>query len=260
MSGDANTLKKEVKMKILVNGILGFMGKEVKKLCDASYRGSSFASGVDVFAKGDEPDVYSSLDAVPNINDVDCIVDFSHHESTPALLEYAVKNNVPVVLATTGHTEEEKALVYESSKKIPVFYSANMSLGIALLVELAKKTAEAMPDAEIEIIEKHHNRKIDAPSGTALMIANALREVRPDSYVNNGRSGQGKRTKNEIGIHAIRMGNIVGEHEVIVGTENQTITLSHQAHSRALFAEGALAAAAFIVGKPAGLYDMNSLV
>lgn len=247
-------------MKILINGILGFMGKEVRKLCDASYRGSEFFAGVDVFAKGDEQNVYSSLDSVPNVNEADCIVDFSHHEATPKLLEYAISKNVPVVLATTGHTDEEITLIREASLKIPVFYSANMSLGIALLVELAKKTAEAMPDAEIEIIEKHHNRKIDAPSGTALMIANALKEVRPDSYANNGRSGQGKRTKSEIGIHAIRMGNIVGEHEVIIGTENQTITLRHDAHSRALFAEGALAAAAFIADKPAGLYDMKSLV
>ena len=247
-------------MKILINGILGFMGKEVRKLCDASYRDSEFFAGVDVFAKGDEENVYPSLEAVANINEVDCIVDFSHHEATPKLLEYAVNKNVPVVLATTGHTDGEIALIREASAKIPVFYSANMSLGIALLVELAKKTAEAMPDAEIEIIEKHHNRKIDAPSGTALMIANAIKEVRPDSYANNGRSGQGKRTKNEIGIHAIRMGNIVGEHEVIVGTENQTITLRHDAHSRALFAEGALAAAAFIADKPAGIYDMKSLV
>lgn len=247
-------------MKILVYGILGYMGKEVRKLCEASYRGAEFSSGVDVFADGKDELVYSSLEDVPNIEEVDCIVDFSHHEATKGLLEYAVSKNVPVVLSTTGHTEAEKKLIYDAAEKIPVFYSANMSLGIALLVELAKKTAEAMPDAEIEIIEKHHNRKIDAPSGTALMIANALCEVRPDAYANNGRSGQGKRDKNEIGIHAIRMGNIVGEHEVIVGTENQTITLRHEAHSRALFAEGALAAAAFIKDKPAGLYDMKSLV
>ena len=247
-------------MKVLVYGILGYMGKEVRKLCEASYRGAEFSSGVDVFADGKDELVYSSLEDVPNIEEVDCIVDFSHHEATKGLLEYAVSKNVPVVLSTTGHTEAEKKLIYDAAEKIPVFYSANMSLGIALLVELAKKTAEAMPDAEIEIIEKHHNRKIDAPSGTALMIANALCEVHPDAYANNGRSGQGKRDKNEIGIHAIRMGNIVGEHEVIVGTENQTITLRHEAHSRALFAEGALAAAAFIKDKPAGLYDMKSLV
>ena len=117
-----------------------------------------------------------------------------------------------------------------------------------------------MPEADIEIIEKHHNRKIDAPSGTALMLANAICEVRTDAYVKAGRAGREKREPSEIGVHAIRMGNIVGEHEVIVGTANQTITLKHEAHSRALFAEGALAAAAFICDCDAGLYDMKSLV
>ena len=143
---------------------------------------------------------------------------------------------------------------------IPVFHSANISLGVALLVELAKKTAAAMPDAEIEIIEKHHDRKLDAPSGTALMIANAIREVRPEATNHCGRSGQGKRTPEEIGIHAIRMGNIVGEHEVIIGTQAQTITLKHEAHSRALFAEGAIVAADYICGRPAGLYKMDDMV
>ena len=135
-----------------------------------------------------------------------------------------------------------------------------MSLGIALLCELAKTTAAAMPEAEIEIIEKHHNRKLDAPSGTALMLADAIKEVRPSAYSNLGRSGHGKRTHDEIGIHAIRMGNIVGIHEVIVGTASQTITLKHEAHDRALFAEGGIAAAEFLVKCGAGLYDMKSIV
>ena len=147
-----------------------------------------------------------------------------------------------------------------AAEKIPLFFSANMSLGVALLVELAKQAAAAFPEAEIEIIEKHHDRKVDAPSGTALMLADALCEVRPEATVNCGRSGQGKRTQGEIGIHAVRMGNIVGEHEVMIGTPNQTITLKHEAHSRALFAEGALAAAAFLIGKEVGIYDMKSLV
>ena len=125
---------------------------------------------------------------------------------------------------------------------------------------MAKKVAAAMPDAEIEIIEKHHDRKVDAPSGTALAIAEAIRSVRPEATIACGRSGFGKRTKEEIGIHAIRMGNLAGEHEVLIGTNNQTITLKHETHSRALFAEGALAAAAFLCGKPAGFYDMNSML
>ena len=145
-----------------------------------------------------------------------------------------------------------------SSDKI--FFSANMSLGIALLVELAKKTAAAMPDAQIEIIEKHHDRKLDAPSGTALMLCDAIQEVRPQAYPACGRSGHGKRTDQEIGVHSIRMGNIVGVHEVIIGTPNQTLTLRHDAHDRALFAEGALSAVSFLAGKPAGLYTMRDIV
>ena len=133
-------------------------------------------------------------------------------------------------------------------------------MGVALLLELAKQTAKAFPEADIEIVEMHHNRKVDAPSGTALTIFDALKSVRKNAVKNLGRSGVQKRAPDEIGIHAIRMGNVVGVHEVIVGTQNQTITLRHEAHSRALFAEGALAAADFIMGKPAGLYNMNDLI
>ena len=248
-------------MNILLNGICGHMGREVLKLANEGYRGAKLTVGVDPNSNGTEAPVsVRSFGEVIPVGSVDCIVDFSHHSSTKDLLEFAVKNSIPAVVATTGHTPDELDAIKDAAKYIPVFFSANMSLGVALLVELAKTAAKAMPDAEIEIIEKHHDRKIDAPSGTALMIANALCEVRPDAYTNLGRSGQGKRTPEEIGIHAIRMGNIVGEHEVIVGTQNQTITLKHEAHSRALFAEGALSAAAFLVGCGAGLYDMKSLV
>ncbi len=237
------------------------MGREVVKLCEAGYRGATLAVGVDPNVCGTEaPVTAKSCNDIMNLDGVDCIVDFSHHSCVGALLDFAVRKNIPAVVATTGHTEEETALIKNAAKHIPVFFSANMSLGVALLVELAKTAAAAMPDAEIEIIEKHHDRKLDAPSGTALMIANAICEVKDGSYINLGRSGQGKRTPEEIGIHAVRMGNIVGEHEVIVGTQNQTITLKHEAHSRALFAEGALAAAAFLVTCPRGLYDMKSLV
>ena len=244
-------------MNILLNGISGFMGREVAKLCESSYRGASLAFGVD---PSGGTDAYSSLDQVASTSGVDCIIDFSHHSATPALLDFAVENRLPLVLCTTGHNDEETELIYEAAKSVPIFYSGNMSLGIALLIELAKNTAAALPEAEIEIIEKHHDRKLDAPSGTALMLANAIREVRPESYANPGRSGQGKRTPEEIGIHSIRMGNIVGEHEVIIGTASQTITLKHEAHNRALFAEGAIAAAGYIIGKIPGLYDMKSML
>ncbi len=248
-------------MNILLNGISGHMGREVAKLCEAGYRGATLAVGVDPNANGTEaPISVKKYDEIINLDGVDCIIDFSHHSCVRDLLGFAVEKKIPAVVATTGHTDEEIASIRKASEHIPVFFSANMSLGVALLVELAKKAAAAMPEAEIEIIEKHHDRKLDAPSGTALMIANAICEVKEDSYINLGRSGQGKRTSEEIGIHAVRMGNIVGEHEVLLGTQNQTITLKHEAHNRALFAEGALAAAAFLVTCSAGLYDMKSLV
>ncbi len=237
------------------------MGKEVEKLCLSGYRGARLAMGVDPGATGNESStVYTSLDAIPSAAGVDCIIDFSHHTCAPALLDFAIENGIPTVVATTGHTEDERKAIKAASELIPVFFSANMSLGVALLVELAKKAAAAMPEAEIEIIEKHHDRKLDAPSGTALMLAKELCEVRPEAYPLCGREGRRKREPNEIGIHAVRMGNIVGEHEVIIGTDSQTITLKHEAHSRALFAEGAMAAAEFIIGMPAGLYDMKSLI
>ena len=247
-------------MNILISGICGFMGREVEKLCAEGYRGARLSVGVDISADGTREKVYADFSSVPDDAIIDCIVDFSHHSATHALLAFAVERNIPTVLCTTGHTEEELSEIHNAAKYIPVFFSANMSLGVALLVELAKKAAAALPEAEIEIIEKHHDRKLDAPSGTALMLADSIKEVRPDSYANVGRSGHGKRTKEEIGIHAIRMGNVVGEHEVILATQNQTITLKHEAHSRALFAEGALAAAEYLVNAKAGLHDMKSLV
>lgn len=235
------------------------MGREVARLSLDGVRGATVTAGYDVLPVDTrEFKTYTDWNAVEE--EVDCIIDFSHHAGTRALLEFACKKQIPVVLATTGHTEDEKALIDDAAKRIPLFHSANMSLGIALLVELAKMTAKTFPDADIEIIEKHHNRKLDAPSGTALLLANAIKAVREKATFVFGRSGQAKREKEEIGIHAIRMGNVVGEHEVIVGTDTQTITLKHEAHSRSLFAEGALAAAEYLIGKPAGLYDMKTMI
>ena len=246
-------------MKILICGVGGRMGREVAKLALDGVRGASVAAGFDVMPIDTrEFPTYTDWSAVQE--KVDCIIDFSHHTATEALLNFAKANKIPTVVATTGHTEEEKALILSAAEEIPVFHSANMSLGIALLVELAKTAAKAFPDADIEIIEKHHNRKLDAPSGTALLLANAIKTVRNQAKFIFGRSGQAKRETEEIGIHAIRMGNIIGEHEVIVGTDTQTITLKHEAHSRALFAEGALAAAEYLCGKPAGLYDMERMI
>ncbi len=246
-------------MKILINGIGGRMGVEIKKMALNGYRGAEVAAGVDI-----NPMILEGIPCYTDIYEVkenfDVIIDFSHHTATKKLLEYAIEKQKSVILCTTGHDETEKGYIADAAKKIPLFHSANMSLGVALLCELAKTAAKTFPDADIEIIEKHHNRKLDAPSGTALMLARSIQKIRESAFFVFGRQGQAKREPQEIGIHAIRMGNIVGEHEVIVGTDTQTITLKHEAHSRALFAEGAIAAADFMKDKPAGLYDMNSMI
>lgn len=238
-------------MNIIVNGCTGAMGKVLTGLINAD-ESLSLAAGVSRSC----PE-YSSLSEYQG--PADCVIDFSNHLNTAELLSYCTERGLPVVIATTGQTEEEKAAIKAAADKIPIFYSGNMSLGIALLVELAKQTAKVFPDADIEIIERHHNRKIDAPSGTALMLADAIREVRPDATYNLGRPENGKRTKQEIGIHAVRYGNEVGTHEVIVATSSQVITLKHEAENRALFAEGALSAAAFLINQTPGLYNMKDL-
>ena len=240
-------------MKIIVNGAGGHMGREVCRLIEAG-EDSTVAARVDKFGgEGFLTDINDFS------GDADVIIDFSHHTASTELVKYAVARQIPIIIATTGHDDEELSAIEEASKKVAVFMSANMSLGVALLVELAKKTAKVFPDADIEIIEKHHNRKLDAPSGTALMIAKAIAEVRRGVKFVFGRGGQQKREQNEIGIHAVRGGNIVGEHEVIVCTDAQIITLKHEAQSRSLFAEGAIAAAAFLAGKGAGLYSMQDI-
>ncbi len=192
--------------------------------------------------------------------DADMVIDFSHHSAISAVLDYAKKIGAAAVIGTTGHTEEEKALIFAAAKEIPVFYSGNMSLGIAVLCRLAKDAARYFPDADIEIVEAHHNRKVDAPSGTALMLLGAIKEVRPNAWANCGRSGEGKRTKEEIGISALRMGSVVGMHEVILHTGTQQLTLRHEAVTRAMLADGAVDAARFLLGKPAGLYNMESIL
>ena len=241
-------------MEIIINGAGGRMGKALRAM--ARERQIPVAAAVDPFVQ--EAGMLPTLDAFTA--DADCIVDFSNHAGTTDLLTYARERKLPVVIATTGHTEAEKALIAEAAKEIPVFASGNMSLGIALLVELARQTAKMFPDADIEIVESHHNQKLDVPSGTALMLAKAVRDARPDAYLNVGRHENGKRDPREIGIHSLRMGNTVGIHEVIVNTGTQVITLKHEAQDRALFAEGALAAAAFLIGKQPGLYNMEDIL
>lgn len=243
-------------MKVIVNGACGRMGQVVMRLVSEGYRGASLCGGVDAFST--LPEIVKTPDELTAAGDV--IIDFSSHLATAGICAYAVKTKTPLVLCTTGHTEEELQVIHEAAKSVPVFFSANMSLGVALLCELARQAASLYPDADIEIVETHHNRKLDAPSGTALMIADRIREERPDAAYKLGRAGHEKRDPREIGIHAVRMGNVVGEHEVRIGTDTETITLKHQAHDRSLFAEGAVVAATFLVGKEAGLYGMRDML
>ena len=245
---------------IILCGCGGRMGKAIAAALPSDVE---IIAGVDINASALSAalpfPVYENISDFPGKADV--IVDFSHHSALPSLLAYAKATKTPLVVATTGHTDEELALMKSSADEVALFHSGNFSIGINLLVNLARQAARTLGvDFDIEIIEKHHNKKLDAPSGTALMLASAICEVRTDACVKTGRAGREKREPSEIGIHAIRMGNIVGEHEVIVGTENQTISLKHEAHSRALFAEGAIAAAAFLCGQPAGLYNMQDLL
>ncbi len=243
-------------LKVIVNGAGGRMGQV---LCGMIEESEDFAvvARVDKFG-GDNAD-FTALSMF--CGEADVIIDFSNHVLTSELCEYAAERKIPVVIATTGHTPEEKAAMEKAAMAVPVFHSANMSVGIALLASLAKQTAALFPDADIEIVEKHHNRKLDAPSGTALLLANEIKTVRKNAQYKLGRAGNAKREKSEIGIHAVRAGNIVGDHEIIICTDTQTLTLKHEAHDRALFAEGALCAAKFLAtqGKP-GIYDMKSMM
>ena len=243
-------------MQIILCGYTGHMGREVRM--SAERVGVEITAGVDPMAK--EADEICRLSFDDCTAPADVIVDFSHHSLTGALMDFAEKRNLPVVLATTGQTEEEKARIQEAAGRIPVFLAANYSLGIATLTDLVRRAVALYPDAEIEIVEQHHDQKIDAPSGTALALFGAVKEVRPDAVANTGRSGMGKRTENEVGIHAIRMGNIVGVHEVMIGTQNERISLKHEAFSRGVFADGSLKAAAFLMGKEPGMYDMKDLL
>lgn len=193
----------------------------------------------------------------------DVIVDFSHHSVVPSLIQYAVKNHVPAVICTTGLSEDTKSQILEAAQSVALFQSGNMSLGINVLIHLAKKATEVLgKDYDIEVIEKHHHRKLDAPSGTALMIAEAINDSADHHYTfQMGRNGtEAKRQSNEIGIHAVRGGNIVGEHEVIFAGLEEIITLSHSAASRGVFAKGALRAAEFLVKQMPGLYNMDDML
>jgi len=245
-------------MNIILVGATGKMGQ---MMCSLIERTDDFA----VIAKV-SPDYTTNVlvGEYATIQEVavsaDCIIDFSHHSLTADLCAYAKANHMPIVIATTGQTAEEKEMIKETAKEVAIFSSANMSIGIALMAKLIKQTAEVFGEADIEIVESHHNQKLDVPSGTALLLANALKEIKTDAEFVIGRHENGKRKNTEIGIHSLRLGTEVGMHEVIITTPAQTISLKHQAHSRELFADGALRAARFLVDQPVGLYNMNDIL
>ena len=243
-------------MEIILHGSTGAMGKAVTEIV------SGGKHSIAAFVSPEYPEnagrQYTKLWDFDG--KADCIIDFSSHFAAKDLTGYAAQRGIPLIIATTGYTDEEMEMVRACAKTVPVFMSSNMSLGVAAVSDLAKRAAALFPGADIEIVEYHHNRKADAPSGTALMLAESIKQVRPDANIVCGRSGYGKRQPQDIGISAVRLGNEVGTHEVYIATGSQVITISHRAQSRSLFAEGAISAAEFLIGKPAGLYGMKDLV
>ena len=245
-------------MKILIAGALGFMGREVA--AQAKANGIEVACGVDIAPGQAVFSLYTTFEECPA---VDVIVDFSTWKPGADLLTYAVKHRIPAVIATTGLSEEQLAAIDEAAKVIPIFRSGNMSLGIALLRALAKKAAAILGENfDIEIVEAHHNRKADAPSGTALMLLDAVKEgcesEREAVYGRHGRDC--KRRKQEIGVHALRGGTVTGEHEVCFFGTSERVKISHSAENRSVFAAGALRAAEFLVGQKPGMYTMDDVV
>lgn len=245
-------------MKIIINGAGGRMGKALTSLVENGQKHTVAALCSMEFETDIESNVYSNIAEFSG--EADCIIDFSNHVATKDITEYAVKRGLPLVVATTGQTEEELSMIKAASQNIPLFYSQNMSLGVAVLSCLAKITAKAFPDADIEIVEKHHNQKLDVPSGTAILLADGIKSVKPECEYNIGRHEYGKRTKNEIGIHSLRMGSEVGTHEIIFAMGSQVITLKHEAENRTLFAEGALSAAEFLASQEKGFYNMDCIL
>ncbi len=238
-------------MRALLWGANGAMGKLIDGLL-----GDEVVAKVSLDGENGVAKTFAELGKV----DVDVVIDFSHHSAVADVLACAMGLGCAAVIGTTGHTREEKQLICDASEKIPVFYSGNMSLGVAVLCKLARQAAACFPDADIEILEIHHNRKVDAPSGTAKMLFQAVKSAREELYEHCGRAGEGKRQPGEVGISSLRMGNVVGVHEVHITTANQSLTLRHEAGSREMLAQGAVDASRYILGKPAGLYAMDQLL
>ena len=247
--------------RIIMNGCNGKMGRVITRLVEEDAE-CEIVAGFDINDNFENTyPVFS--DPEEFMGEADVVIDFSHPSRLDALLSYCKRRNLPVIIATTGLSAEQKEKMQEASNEIPVFFSANMSLGINLLISLAKKATKLLEgNFDIEIVERHHNQKIDAPSGTALAIADAIDETLsyPAEYVYDRHSVRRKRKPTEIGIHAVRGGTIVGDHEVIFAGNDEVIELKHSAYSKEVFAVGAIRAAKYMKAKGAGMYDMNDLI
>ena len=243
-------------MRALIVGISGKMGRElIERAPEFDVR---ITGGLDVITLPDYP-TFSRAEDV-NVQ-YDVVIDFSRPSSLDSIIYLCKKNLVPCVIATTGYSAQEEKKIRELSKVVPVFKSENMSLGINVLAALSEQAAEMLENFDIEIIEKHHNQKVDSPSGTAKMLCNSIAgAIHYDPEFHHGRLGNAKRSSDEIGVHSVRGGTIVGEHEIMFCGNHETVTLSHSAESRTIFADGALKAALWLRYKPAGLYNMRNLL
>lgn len=248
--------------KVIIYGCNGKMGRVITGICQEDSE-LEIVAGVDVY-----DGIQNPYPVFANIADcdlaADVIIDFSNAQAVDALLDYCMNKQVPVVLCTTGLSDAQLEKVQQTAQKTAVLKSANMSLGINTLMDLLKKAVKVLAPAgfDIEIVEKHHNQKLDAPSGTALALADSMNEVMEESYAYqyDRTKERKKREKSEIGISSVRGGNIVGEHEVIFAGTDEVITFKHTAHSKAVFAKGAVEAAKYLAGKEAGMYDMADVI
>ena len=246
-------------MKVIINGYSGTMGQVLTK-CVLDDEELQLVAGVS--PKHHDVDGFNTYSSFADVKeDSDVVIDFSNPLALDCILEYCLKTKTPVVLATTGYNDEEMEKIHEAAKQIPVFLSFNMSLGVNILLKLVKEAAKNLANFDIEIIEKHHNKKVDSPSGTAVMIANAVKEIREQSEFIYGRHGRtGKRQQNEVGIHAVRGGTIVGEHSAIFAGNDEILEINHSARSKNVFAEGAIAAAKYLVNQEPGFYNMDDML
>ncbi len=247
-------------IRIILSGALGKMGRAITSCVD-NRTDCKICAGVDLADADCSFPVFKSFNEI-NV-EADVIIDFSHPSVLNDLLAFAKENKIPAVIATTGLNEQQIELIKNASNDVPLFFSANMSIGVSLVSELAKKAAKVLQGSfDIEIVEAHHNQKIDAPSGTALMLADSISEALDEKpiYEFDRHSKRMKRMKNEIGLHAVRGGTIVGEHEIIFAGPDEVIKISHSAYSKQLFANGSVNASLFLVGKAPGFYSMKDLV